>query len=600
MRTSRYKASLRLPASIADDECQKVRLELERARILAKAWADTLPEGRRGDLAALFVFEILTAFAREISPAYQLRDPLHQPYGHIDNAAVQLAQSVGRVAARLPILEGLHVATSFYPSLLPRHERGVLGAFYTPQALTRRLFEMAVEEGLDWRTARVLDPAAGGGAFLLEAADRMRHALEQCEPALVLAQLATRLLAFELDPRSASLAQMALEILLADLSLAAKRPIPQVVRICDTLEEPAEEAFDLVIGNPPYGRVSLAPNLRQQYARGLYGHANLYSIFTDIALRWSKPGGLVAYLTPTSFLAGQYYSALRGLLAKEAPPVAIDFVHARAGVFEDVLQETLLAVYGKGRAKQLAQIHYLNLTDDREAEVVRNGTVGLPKPPTAPWLAPRDAKHSALIARVQKMQSRLSTWGYFVSTGPLVWNRFKSQLRHTAAGKEVFPLLWAECVTAKGKFVYRAEKKNHAPYFKIEAGDQWLISRRPCVLVQRTTAKEQDRRLIAAELPSEFIDKHGAVVVENHLNMVLPDGEPKVSPAVLATILNSRIVDAVFRCMSGSVAVSAFELEALPLPDAKNLMRLGELVKQNANADAIEAECSRLYGEPVE
>ena len=47
-------------------------------------------------------------------------------------------------------------------------------------------------------------------------------------------------------------------------------------------------------------------------------------------------------------------------------------------------------------------------------------------------------------------------------------------------------------------------------------------SQRALRLVQRTTAKEQNRRLIAAELPASFIKKHGAVVVENHVNMVRP------------------------------------------------------------------------------
>jgi adenine-specific DNA-methyltransferase len=39
------------------------------------------------------------------------------------------------------------------------------------------------------------------------------------------------------------------------------------------------------------------------------------------------------------------------------------------------------------------------------------------------------------------------------------------------------------------------------------------------VLVQRTTAKEQHRRLISAEMPAELIAQHGRITVENHLNM---------------------------------------------------------------------------------
>jgi adenine-specific DNA-methyltransferase len=103
--------------------------------------------------------------------------------------------------------------------------------------------------------------------------------------------------------------------------------------------------------------------------------------------------------------------------------------------------------------------------------------------------------------------------------------------------------------------------------------------------------------LIAAELPSDFVERHGGVVVENHLNMVRACGGAKVPAGVVAAILNSRVADNVFRCMSGSVAVSASELEALPLPAIKELKELKRLVAKHADRNRIEAECVRLYGE---
>ena len=116
-------------------------------------------------------------------------------------------------------------------------------------------------------------------------------------------------------------------------------------------------------------------------------------------------------------------------------------------------------------------------------------------------------------------------------------------------------------------------------------------------LLQRTTAKEQRRRLIAAELPASFIEAHGAVVVENHLNMIKArNGAPKVKPAVLAALLNSDLVDQVFRCINGSVAVSAYELEALPLPSPEDLEELGRLVRRRASRARLEQAIEHLYG----
>ena len=85
-------------------------------------------------------------------------------------------------------------------------------------------------------------------------------------------------------------------------------------------------------------------------------------------------------------------------------------------------------------------------------------------------------------------------------------------------------------------------------------------------------------------------------MVENHLNMIRADGHAKVSPGVVSAILNSRVVDQVFRCMSGSVAVSAFELASMPLPKVSDLKVLSHLVALEADREEIEAECARLYG----
>lgn len=577
--------------AVALDLC---RSELSRARVMARAWSQTIADTRRADQAALFARAAIEAFASEVAPVLALSAPFVVVRGKLDPTARELAKSIGRQAASLPVLEGCHFLTSLYTILLPGKERSALGAFYTPPALTQRLLSLAEEGGTDWASARVLDPASGGGAFLLEAAARMLVALKGSEPAFILAQLCTRLQGFELDSHAASLSQAALEILLSDLSAASGRAAPICVKVCDTLEETPRAQFDLVVGNPPYGRVTLNTAQRDRYARGLYGHANLYSVFTDIALRWTRPGGVIAYLTPTSVLGGQYYRALRQLLAAEAPPVAIDFVHARRGVFEDVLQETLLALYRKGGRRERFQVHYLNIDNEREARLTKNGKVCLPEDAAAPWLAPREPAHVGLIKAAESMAARLSDWGYGVSTGPLVWNRFKPQMRGRAA-RGLHPLIWAEAVTADGRFIFRAEKKNHAPYFKTEAGDDWLVVDRSCVLVQRTTAKEQLRRLIAAELPQDFINAHGGVIVENHLNMVRASGKAKVSPVAVAAVLNSDVVDQVFRCISGSVAVSAFELESIPLPPASAMAPIEHLVAQGATRAAVEKALRSLY-----
>jgi adenine-specific DNA-methyltransferase len=513
----------------------------------------------------------------------------------LEDSAAELARKLGMSAAELPLEHACFQLSACYTAMLPQAVRSNWGAYYTPPALTDRLLGLATEAGIDWRTARTLDPACGGGAFLLPVALKMRGALGDLDADQLLGHFASHLQGFEIDPFAAWLTQAWLEIAFSAELRSTGRQFPRVVKVGDSLEQDVTgETFDLVVGNPPYGRVKLPPRLREKYRRSLYGHANLYGLFTDLALRWAKPDGVIAYVTPTSFFAGEYFKALRGLLAREARPLAVDFIDARKGVFEDVLQEAMLATYRKGATVPATAVHYLAMSTAGEARVSAAGSFAIPTPGTAPWLAPRHADQQPLIAKLARMPTRLADWGYKVSTGPLVWNRFKPQFRDRPI-KSSRPVIWAESVTADGRFVFRAEKRGHQPHFKLEVGDDWLVVTEPCVLLQRTTAKEQPRRLIAAELPRSFIDLHDGVIVENHLNMVKPVGKPLVSAATIAAVLNSGIVDKAFRCISGSVAVSAFELEALPLPAANEMQRIEKLVAKGAEKEAIDDALLKLY-----
>jgi adenine-specific DNA-methyltransferase len=544
-----------------------------------------------------FMAKVIAEYAAGIEFVSNASIPADFSGRSLDFAATALALTIGRSAVSLDAITASYWLSVTYTAMLPDSMRSRLGVYYTPPTLSARLLDLATDAGTDWRTCRILDPACGGGAFLGPAALKVVNELNGRSPEAILASVEQRLSGFEIDPFAAWLSQTFLEVALAKLIQAAGRPLSQLVTVCDALEqEPKGEMYDLVIGNPPYRRVGLSAAMRERYKRGLYGHANLYGVFTDLALRWTVPGGIIAYVTPTSFLAGEYFKALRSLLANEAPPVAVDFIAARKGVFENVLQETMLATYRRNWPAGITVVHHVSVTSDGDAKISLAGHFLLPvDSASAPWLMPRSSKHSGLIEALGRMKSRLADWGYKVSTGPLVWNRHKEQLRRRA-GKDILPLVWAEAVTGQGQFVFRAEKRNHEPFFKMEAGDDWLRVDSPCVLLQRTTAKEQSRRLIAAPLPQDLIAEYGGVVVENHLNMIRPlNGEPLVSPCAVSAVLNSEIADLAFRCISGSVAVSAFELEALPLPSPLEMRSIEALLARGAKPEAVERRLRALY-----
>ena len=563
--------------------------------------AFTVGREERLDFARAVVLGVVSAYWKALQAVsgrgWPLRElPSDVGLASVPEEAAEQAERIGIAAAGLDVLNAGYTIGVLYTGLMPDRFRAQFGAYYTPPALCERLLDMATEAGVDWRSARVLDPACGGGAFLAPVARRMADSLKDGSARVVLESIQRGLHGYERDPFAAWMSQVFLDAALADLCGEAGARLQSVVRVCDSLEQvPTGEGFDLVVGNPPYGRITLSSEMREKFRRSLFGHANLYGVFTDLALRFTRPGGVIAYVTPTSFLSGEYFKALRGLLGREAPPVSIDFMGERKGVFADVLQETLLAAYRRGGDSGAGKVHFISARPDGSIERTAAGVFNLPENLDEPWLMPRTEAQSALVRRVDGLPYRLVDYGYTVSTGPLVWNRHKPSLRDRP-GRGRFPLVWAESVRAEGVFEFRAEKRNHKPWFEPKANERWVVTDVPCVLLQRTTAKEQCRRLIAAELPAAFIEEHGAVVVENHLNMIKPlNGAPRVAPAALAVLLNSGVVDQVFRCINGSVAVSAYELEALPLPPPEEAKEIERLMKRRATRETLECVVERLY-----
>lgn len=508
----------------------------------------------------------------------------------------------------LPLVEAAYLISTVYTALLPADIRAARGAFYTPPALVDRLLDLVGGEDLVWSKTRVLDPACGGGAFLVPVAARILEdpEVQSLEPDLQLEQLEALLAGIEIDPFASWMTQSFLQLLTHQFSERAERPLQVTIHRADALELAltASPCWDLVIGNPPYGKTRLAPRYREAFGRSLFGHANVYGLFLDAALRWRAPSGLIAFVTPTSFLGGRYFCRLRNLLLEEAPPRIIDIIEARTGVFDFVQQEACLTVFGPSSPRS-TQVHLLRL-EDEAARVSPAGSFELPTERDAPWVLPRTAEQACLLRQVTRLRTRLHHLGYKASTGPLVWNRHKTALRSSPTAATDYPLIWAEAVRPN-RFSFEYRSRAHAPFVSVEADQSHLLDRGPCVLVQRTTAKEQRRRLVACAVPGDFLERWEYVVVENHVNILRTSGSSTVKPSALAAVLNTETVDQVFRCLSGSVAVSATELHALPLPPLDTFRQV-ELLLQRSSPNgqgeeldpqtrrAIEAVVAGAYG----
>ncbi|GAA3525043.1 hypothetical protein GCM10022234_22440 [Aeromicrobium panaciterrae] len=381
--------------------------------------------------------------------------------------------------------------------------------------------------------------------------------------ALALAALPETIAGIELDPNAAWLANVILASealpLLAAVSDRQKKPIPALVTCGDGLVT-GERAARVELQNPPYGRVRLSVEDRERWAHVLYGHANLYSLFMAAAVEDLDQYGVLAALVPTSFTSGRYFENLRSYLATNARPLNVAFVVER-DAFESVLQETCLVTFGR-RKKQFTGVMAVNGHAQSVARV---------KVPTTklPWLLPRRADDAVVAAAAATLPLRLVDLGYACSTGPLVWNRRAADLK-ARPHRDSVKVVWAGDIE-DGK-LHQDKSRNAMRYLKLRPNeaDAFMVRTAPAVLVQRTTAPEQTRRLVTARLDDTTLTAWGGrVVVENHVNVLHPVVEnPLLDLDTLAAVLATETVDRVVRSLSGSVAVSAYEIGAVPFPPA--------------------------------
>ena len=459
-----------------------------------------------------------------------------------------------------------------YVSALSPQVRARHGRHYTPTVLAEQLWAMTRRGLGHGATPRrlaglVRDPACGSGALLLPALREHLAALRRADPSLALATLPSVIEGLDADPAAVWLANVVLAAealpVLAAVPEARRRPLAALAATGDGLATVSRPAAAVVM-NPPYGRVRLGAAERERFAPFLYGHANLYGLFLAAGLESLGEQGVLSALVPTSFTAGRYFASLRGALAADAPLRELTFVAERDGVFSGVLQETCLATFTRTKARKTAVF-----SSNGHLTPVAN----VPSPRGAgPWLLPRRADDAPVAAAAATMPLTLADTGWRVSTGPLVWNRRRPDL-HTRPGLDRFPVMWAADIDGGRLHRDRARDSLRYLHTRDEADRRVMTLSEPAIVVQRTTAPEQTRRIVAVELrPADLTDWGGTVVVENHVNVLRPASDsPVISRATLARVLATPTMDRVMRCLAGSVAVSAYELRSLPLPAAEQL-----------------------------
>lgn len=194
---------------------------------------------------------------------------------------------------------------------------------------------------------RILDPACGSGAFLIEAFDQLHAAyevsnarLEELRGHRTLFDLDRQILqhnlyGVDLNAEAIQICQLSLWIKTAAHGKALTSLDHTIREGNSVVDDPAvhpkafgwqsafpevfaQGGFDVVVGNPPYIRQEwlspFKPYWEKRY-RSYHGVADIFVYFFEQSVEVLRPGGQMAFITSGSWVRGSFGAALREFLS---------------------------------------------------------------------------------------------------------------------------------------------------------------------------------------------------------------------------------------------------------------------------------------------
>lgn len=224
-------------------------------------------------------------------------------------------------------------------------------AFYTRQDICFTLVN-DLPEASEFSTLKILEPAVGAGNFIPLLIEKYKSVPE------------VQIDLLDIDPN----AMEVLRLLLKKLDIPENFNLNFIIQDYLLLGEGGLfdgelHHYDIVIGNPPFGKVSHNPALLMKYKKGKVNQktSNLASFFLEKAMLHSN---IVAFVLPKSFLSTPEFNQTRELAAQFAISKICDYGES---AFDGVKIETISIILHTKKSNQNNQIKVESYIKNRVA-----------------------------------------------------------------------------------------------------------------------------------------------------------------------------------------------------------------------------------------
>ncbi len=266
------------------------------------------------------------------------------------------------------------------------------GIYYTPQLIVEQMVETSMEPTGTF--GRVLDPACGSGAFLVETLrllSKKRSLRSYREKTKV---IECQLVGIDKDSAALKLCKAAL--LIEALSGAKISSLDDLCKVKFDLRQgdflldqplvSADEKFSLIIGNPPYGlsregRLSLEENkrLKSRFKEYLCGKPNKYLLFLSRGIELLRTSDTLTFIIPNSWLGIDSGRRIRELILGQH--LLSELIIYQGDVFGDPGVEAVTLILKRNLGKRsfsVSRIDSKNLRQLAKFELLHEQTLNNP------------------------------------------------------------------------------------------------------------------------------------------------------------------------------------------------------------------------------